>query len=71
MLLDMLVAYNLGAPMGHTLSSYAYALSQKGHPFGVLTHTMIDSVVRPLGERHHCQKAHKSAMERIKKYGPH
>lgn len=63
LLLDLTVAYNLGAPQGHTISSYAH---MKQPLFALL----IDAGFELLGQKNHCKKSYESAIERIKKYGP-
>lgn len=63
LLLDLTVAYNLGAPMGHTISSYAH----KEQPVFAL---LIDTLFELGGDKHHCRRAYESALKRIEKHGP-
>lgn len=70
-LLDLCVAYTLGAPMGHTLSSNAWRIAQQGNPLGMLLVGVIDTGALAFGQKWHCHQAYCNAQQRIRKYGPH
>lgn len=65
-LLDMTVAYTLGAPQGHTLSSNAWRLAAKGSPMGLAAVAIIDLPAALLGQKWHCFQAYQNAVERIR-----
>lgn len=61
-LLDMTVAYTLGAPQGHTLSSNAWRLAKQGNPLALASSLAIDLLLLQPG---HCREAYKNALKRI------
>lgn len=55
--LDLSIAHLMGAPQGFTLSAWAYALEQRGKPWGKVTRPVIDALMGwIMGQTEHCKQ---------------